>query len=57
MILHKTFQKNPHHRFRFMIKSVKEAATGNFAANFAAPDGYEVDAGNFIFALIFLQYA
>jgi hypothetical protein len=29
MILHKKFQKNPHHHFGFMIKYVKVAATGN----------------------------
>jgi hypothetical protein len=35
IILHKKFQKNPHHRFGFMIKSVKAVATGNeFAAKF-----------------------
>jgi hypothetical protein len=31
------FQRNPHHRFGFMIKSVKATATGNFAANFVVP--------------------
>jgi len=34
MLLHKKFQKNPHHRFGFMIKYLKEDATGN---EFATP--------------------
>jgi uncharacterized protein YihD (DUF1040 family) len=34
MILHKKFQKNPHHHLGFMIKSLEEAATRN---EFAAP--------------------
>jgi hypothetical protein len=38
IFLHKKFQRNPHHRFGFMIKSVKATATGNeFAMNFATP--------------------
>jgi hypothetical protein len=35
MLLHKKFQKNPHHHLGFMIKYLEEAATGN---EFAAPD-------------------
>jgi hypothetical protein len=34
MLLHKKFQKNPHHRLGFMIKSLEETATGN---EFAVP--------------------
>jgi hypothetical protein len=37
MILHKKFQKNPHHHFGFMIKSVKEDATGNEFASACLP--------------------
>jgi hypothetical protein len=42
IFLHKKFQRNPHHRFGFMIKTVTTTATGNFIAHsvaqFAAPE-------------------
>jgi hypothetical protein len=38
MLLHKKFQKNPHHHSKVMIKYLEDSATGNeFAAKFTTP--------------------